>query len=224
MAKIVWMGVGGVALALLVSPWLSEPSSRPAAEPPRESLAPSAAPEPLAPVPFEPTRSPVVVAPPVPGGPSIAPVSEPGAGEAPRPWPRSTQARRKLPEQRQRIVDALRADYSTPLARRDAVLTAFLASGDSQAPWTEQARTALASWRTTIETEVLPVRAEPPRCYAAGCVSHVTFPDAASYEVARQRVAGLALSGVGPHLQLPPEYLPSGEVAVSWAVLPPEPM
>ncbi|QRO00183.1 hypothetical protein JRI60_14750 [Archangium violaceum] len=221
MARIVWMGVGGVALALLVSPWLSQPSSQPAAEPPLERPAPSAELVPLASVLPGPARPPVE-APAVPPGPSAAPVSEPGVGAAPRPWRRSTQARRKLPEQRQRIVDALRADYANPRERRDAVLAAFQSSGDSQSPWTEQAREALVSWRTTIEAEVLPVRAEPPRCFTAGCVSRVTFPDAASYEEARQRVPGLMLTGVGPRLQLPPEYLPSGEVVVSWAVLPPE--
>jgi hypothetical protein len=134
----------------------------------------------------------------------------------------SPRAHRELPEQHLRVVRALRASYATPLGRRDAVLAEFHASGESQAPWTRGARAALDTWRTTIETNVLPVRAEPPRCYAAGCVARVTFPDVASYEEARQRVPGLKLGDVGPHLQLPPEHLSSGQVVVSWAVLPPE--
>jgi hypothetical protein len=133
----------------------------------------------------------------------------------------SPRARRKLPEQHLRVVSALRAGYATPLARRDAVLAELQASGESQEPWTHQARTALDTWRTTIEADVLPVHAEPPRCYAAGCVARVTFPDAASYEEARHRVPGLKLGDVGRHLQLPPEHLPSGEVTVSWTVLSP---
>ncbi|HZI05651.1 MAG TPA: hypothetical protein VEZ71_16595 [Archangium sp.] len=223
MARLVWsMGVGGLGLALLAAAWLSRPVERSGAGPtlagPRvenePALLPSTAPEAL-------LAGVAAAAPPAAPGrealPSVPPsVPEPGA--APRPWHLS---RRELPEQHLRVVSALRADYATPLARRDAVLAGLQASGESREPWTQRARTALDTWRTTIEADVLPVRAEPPRCYAAGCVTRVTFPDAASYEEARQRVPGLKLGDVGRHLQLPPEHLPSGEVAVSWAVLSP---
>ncbi len=147
--------------------------------------------------------------------------SAPASATSAKPWPLSASARRKLPEQHLRVVRALRSSHATPLARRDAVLAELQASGESQEPWTQQARAALDTWRTTIQRDVLPVRAEPPRCYAAGCVARVTFPDPASYEEARYRVPGLKLGDVGRHLQLPAEHLPSGEVVVSWAVLSP---
>ncbi|QRK04428.1 hypothetical protein JQX13_29720 [Archangium violaceum] len=226
MARIVWsMGVGGLVLALLLALWLDRPLESPDAGPPLAELAESApradppapaaprAPPPTAPLPREPLA---VVSPPPAGEPLPMP------GTAAAPWPLSPRARRKLPEQRLEIVRALRGDYATPLERRDAVLAQFQASGVSQEAWTHQARTALETWRTTLEAEVLPVRAGPTDCYAAGCVTHVTFPDAASYEEARRRVPGLKLGDVGPHMQLPPEHLPSGEVVVPWAVLSPE--
>ncbi|WNG35026.1 hypothetical protein F0U61_16240 [Archangium violaceum] len=227
MARIVWsMGVGGLVLALLLALWLDRPLEPLQARPPSAELAessPRAAPSHPAPTaseappPAAPPREPPVA---VSTPPSGEPLPMPGLAAA--PWPLSPRARRKLPEQRLNIVRALRGDYATPLERRDAVLAQFHASGESQEAWTQQARKALETWRTTLEAEVLPVRAEPPRCYAAGCVTHVTFPDAASYEEARRRVPGLKLGDVGPHMQLPAEHLPSGEVVVPWAVLSPE--
>ncbi|HEX5749665.1 MAG TPA: hypothetical protein VFZ09_25770 [Archangium sp.] len=218
------MGIGGLVLALLAAAWLSRPVELPRASPPlagAEALgarAPSPAPAPEA----VPAAAAEPLAPPT-GVSALAPSQSapvvPGA--APRPWPVSPRAHRTLPEQHLRVVRALRAGYATPLARRDAVLAELHASGESQEPWTRGARVALDTWRTTIEANVLPVQAEPPRCYAAGCVARVTFPDAASHEEARQRVPGLKLGDVGRHLQLPPEHLPSGEVVVSWAVLSP---
>ncbi|OJH41643.1 hypothetical protein [Cystobacter ferrugineus] len=228
MSRIVWsVGVGGLALALLAAPWLSQPGDSAAAGPvATEPHAESA----VAPPTATPPPSPQAADLPPPHPDSVAssavhassPLLQPDTSRSARRWPLTSRSLHKLPEQRQRIVSALRGRYATPLERRDAVLAAFESSGESQAEWTKQGREALATWRSSIEEQVLPIRAEPPRCYAAGCVTRVTFPDPASYEEARQRVPMLELTGVGPHMQLPPEYLPSGEVSVSWAVLPPE--
>lgn len=223
MSRLVWgLGVGGLAAAILASSWLSRPVAVPREEvppppsverPSGSSAGPSSGPREEATVP---PHHPDAVT-------SSAPVPFPGGtGRSGRRWTALSRSVSRLPEQRQRIVSALRGHYDTPLQRRDAVLAAFESSGESQAAWTEQARAALGTWRATLENEVLPLRAEPPRCYAAGCVTRVTFPDALSYEDARRRVPELELTGVGAHLQLPPEHLPSGEVTVSWAVLPPE--
>ncbi|WNG21400.1 hypothetical protein [Cystobacter fuscus] len=228
MSRIVWsVGVGGLALALLAAPWLSQPGDGVTAVP----VAAEPLPEPMAsPSQVAPPPPPQAADLPPPHPESVAasalhsssPLLPPETSRSARRWPLTSRSLHKLPEQRQRIVSALRGRYATPLERRDAVLAAFESSGGSQAEWTKQGREALATWRSRIEEQVLPIRAESPRCYAAGCVTRVTFPDAASYEEARQRVPRLELSGVGPHMQLPPEYLPSGEVSVSWAVLPPE--
>jgi hypothetical protein len=226
-SRIVWsMGVGGLALALLAAPWLSRPEDSIAVSEalPEHAVAsptttPSAPPSPPRPADLPPPHPESVTSSAVH---TSSPLLPPETGRAARRWPLTSRSLHKLPEQRQHIVSALRGRYATPLERRDAVLAAFESSGDSQAEWTKQGREALASWRASIEEQVLPIRAESPRCYAAGCVTRVTFPDAASYEEARQRVPRLELAGVGPHMQLPPEHLPSGEVTVSWAVLPPE--
>ena len=219
MARIVWMAGGVLGLALVASPWLSTPGASPAT-PPETREAPA---EPAPPVKSAPVAARRAALPErMMTAPFLATPTPVPAGEEPpdvRPW---RVARRGLSEPRRRVVSALRADYTTPLARRDAVLAALRHSGEAEAAWSPGARTALATWRTTLEAQVLPVRAEPPRCYAAGCLTHVTFPDAASYEAARQLVPGLSLPGAVAHLQLPAETLASGEVRVVWAVLPPE--
>ncbi|MFP2932624.1 hypothetical protein ACLESO_47255, partial [Pyxidicoccus sp. 3LG] len=156
--------------------------------------------------------------------PSVLPV-----GSIPLPTPplvpvEATQARarRKLPETRLRVVKALRGAHATPDARREAVLAELTASGDSGEPWTADARSALDAWRTRVGEDVLPVRAEPPRCYSAGCVARVTFPDAASFDAAFERTSELKLDTASARLQLPPERLASGEVVASWVVLRPD--
>lgn len=224
MSRRVWgLGVGGLALALLTAPWLGSPGDEvaPALEPVASvSVTPS-------PPVHEDAPRPAALPPRAPPHPDAVASTPPSFGSegsrATRRWPAQSRASHRLSEPRQRIVNALRARQDTPLRRRDAVLAALADSGASPAEWTERGNAALDAWRATIAREVLPVRAEPARCYAAGCVTRVTFPDALSYEEARQRIPELELSGVGPHMQLPPEHLPSGEVTVSWAVLPPEP-
>ncbi|NPC82290.1 hypothetical protein HPC49_29235 [Pyxidicoccus fallax] len=119
-------------------------------------------------------------------------------------------------------MKALRGEHATPEQRRDAVLAELAATGDSSEPWTADARAALETWRSRVDEEVLPVRAEPARCFAAGCVARVTFPDAHSFEASFQRTASLRLGAAGSHLQLPPERMPSGEVVASWVVLRPD--
>jgi hypothetical protein len=121
-----------------------------------------------------------------------------------------------------RLVRALRGNHATPDARREAVLAELAASGGSREPWTQDALSALDTWRTRISEEVLPVSAGPSRCFAAGCVARITFPDAASFEEAFQRTPGLRLGTASAHLQLPPERLPSGEVVAAWVVLRPD--
>jgi hypothetical protein len=231
MSKLVWSVCGGgVLAAFALTAWLRRPVELPSEAPfptasvtvedaPREVLpgaASAASPRPAqakapSPAPAAPAHAP----PPSPAPP-------PGA-VARRPPPVREEGTRAT-QLRGRIAQALRGDHPTPVARRDAVLGEFFASGESQEPWTQEARAALERWRETIATSVLPVRLEPMGCYSAGCLARVRFPDAASYEEAHQRVAGLQLGEVGPHMQLPPEHLPSGEVAVSWAVLRPEPL
>nr|WP_225937340.1 hypothetical protein [Myxococcus sp. RHSTA-1-4] len=168
------------------------------------------------PLPAEATAGPIPT-PPEPGTIAAAPPEAAPPSDA-----LPARARRKPSETRLRVVKALRGEHATPEARRGAVLAELAATGGSSEPWTEDARAALDTWRTRVEEEVLPVRAEPARCFAAGCVARVTFPDAASFEASFQRTAALRLGTAGAHLQLPPERLPSGEVVTSWVVLRPD--
>ncbi|MFY2559636.1 hypothetical protein ACN469_18520 [Corallococcus terminator] len=220
MNRLIWSaGVAGLALAGITSVLLRRPvepsftEASPATEsarapriaeegpPPRPALRVSA---------IEPTR------PPETDTPSALDTS----GLEPAP---SVRARRPPSEPRLRVVQALRGAAPEPAARREAVLASLVASGESQAPWTRQAREALDLWRQQVTTSVLPVQSpEAPRCFAAGCVSRVTFPDAASFEAAFRLTPELRLPGGSAHLQLPAEHLPSGEVSAAWVVLPPD--
>ncbi|NBD10077.1 hypothetical protein [Corallococcus silvisoli] len=132
------------------------------------------------------------------------------------------RARRVLPDTRLRLVAALRADHPSAQARRDAVLAELTASGVSTEPWTRGARAALDAWQARIHQDVRTLQAEPARCYAAGCLTRVTFPDEASFRDAWARTSELTPSADSAHLQLPPEHLPSGEVRVPWLVLRPD--
>lgn len=230
MSRIVWsVGGTGVLLSCLAVAWLQRPL-----EPLPDARAPS--PVVLPPTPVEPVAPPVALArvpetPPVAAEPEREPEPEPAAEaflEAalkvqgpPQPELRD-RARRALPETRLRLVKALRADHASPQARRDAVLAELLASGDSVEPWTRDAHAALDTWHERLPPEARPVQTEPARCYAAGCVSHVTFPDEASFRAAWERASSLAPSAHGAHLQLPPERLASGGVRVPWLVLRPD--
>lgn len=224
----IWkLGVGALALACAVALWLQRPLEPSAPAEAEEPVAPAAAvhagqpaqasaqarsrsvPRPVAAQPLAPPQGEALPPPPMPAAP-VGPASYEPAD---------------LAEQlRLRLVRALRARHPTPLARREAVLAELRASGESQEPWTQPARAALEHMRARMEAEVLPFQAEPAGCYAAGCALRVTFPDSQSFAEAQRRVPTLSPGGgVGPHMQLPPEPLPSGEVVGFWLVLRPQP-
>ncbi|GHG80319.1 hypothetical protein GCM10012319_33180 [Comamonas sp. KCTC 72670] len=119
------------------------------------------------------------------------------------------------------MVKALRTKHPNPGARREAVLAELMATGESHEPWTAHARDPLARWQAQVESDVLPVTAAPARCFAAGCVTRVTFPDDASFQEAFRRTADLQLGEGSAHMQLPPEHRASGEVVAAWLVLRP---
>ncbi|GEL72225.1 hypothetical protein [Myxococcus virescens] len=215
MSRLIWsMGFTGLALACAVAAWLDRPVALPsqAAEPEvSTSLAQAPTPRP---------RS-VTPPPSTPVAPALADsrlITRPTSASDTE---RSARSRRTPPAQRLRLVTALRGAYSSPEARRDAVLAELTASGESHEPWTAQARAALAKWHAQVEADVLPVQAEPPRCFAAGCVARVTFPDSDSFQESFRRTADLRLGEDTTHMQLPPERRASGEVVAAWLVLRP---
>ncbi|MGE6760185.1 hypothetical protein ACQKGO_19375 [Corallococcus interemptor] len=222
MSRIVWsVGGTGIVLSCLAVAWLHRPLEAPAelvsvpvsAPPTVSQRAPVPPPRAeAAPV----TQEPETILSPEAFFDSVLKTKGP-----PQPELRDRE-RRVLPDTRVRLVRALRADHPTPQARRDAVLAELTASGDSAEPWTEDARAALETWHARINQDVRRVPADPPHCYAAGCVTRVTFPDEASFRDAWERTSRLSPSAHGAHLQLPPEHLPSGEVRVPWLVLRPD--
>ncbi|ABF90755.1 conserved hypothetical protein [Myxococcus xanthus DK 1622] len=214
-SRLIWsMGFAGLALACAVANWLHRPVELPyqAAEPEASTplaQAPTPRPRSVAPGPSTPVA---------PAQPDARPITRPtSASEAER----SARSRRTPPAQRLRLVTALRGTHPSPEARRDAVLAELTASGESHEPWTAQARAALAKWHAQVEADVLPVQAEPPRCFAAGCVARVTFPDSDSFQESFRRTADLRLGEGTTHMQLPPERRASGEVVAAWLVLRP---
>ncbi|ATB50877.1 hypothetical protein [Corallococcus macrosporus] len=215
MSRLIWsMGFMGLALACALASWLHRPVELP---PRAEEAAP---PEPhvqaLTPRPIPVTPRPSKPA--LQAQPEVRPgVALTSGPDAERP----ARSRRTPPAQRLRLVTALRGTYTAPDDRRDAVLAELTASGESHAPWTEQARAALAQWHAQVEADVLPVQAEPPRCFAAGCVARVTFPDGDSFQESFRRTADLQLGEGTTHMQLPPERRASGEVVAAWLVLRP---
>ncbi|WP_375754993.1 hypothetical protein [Corallococcus exercitus] len=229
MNRIVWsVGGTGVVLSCLAVAWLHRPLDLQAEPVPAPPGVPQLAPAPLPrvealPPPLTPVREPA----PTLSEPLASPSPEAFLEAAlkvkgpPQPELRD-RARRVLPDTRVRLVRALRADHPDPGARRDAVLAELTASGDSAEPWTQDARAALDAWHARIAQDVQPIQAEPPHCYAAGCVTRVTFPDEASFRDAWERASRLTPSAHSAHLQLPPERLPSGEVRVPWLVLRPD--
>lgn len=217
MSRLIWsMGFAGLALACFVATWLHRPVELPSRAPESEASAPLTQ---------APTPRPIPIAPP-PSAPvapwaiseDSRPIVEPTlAFDAERP----ARSRRTPPATRLPLVMALRGAYPSPEARGEAVLAALTATGPSHEPWTKQARAALATWHAQVEADVLPVQAEPPRCFAAGCVARVTFPDGDSFQESFRRTADLRLGDGTTHMQLPPERRSSGEVVATWLVLRP---
>ena len=215
MSRLIWsMGFAGLALACAVASWLHRPVELPPRPPEPEASAPLTRIPTPRPIPVAPRPS----APAPQAKPDSHPIVEPTLAPAAA---RSARSRRTPPAERLPLVKALRGTYPAPEARRDAVLAELTASGASHEPWTEQARVALAKWHAQVEANVLPVQAEPPQCFAAGCVARVTFPDGDSFLESFRRTADLQLGEGTTHMQLPPERQPSGEVVAAWLVLRP---
>ncbi|MFY1827454.1 hypothetical protein ACN47A_16150 [Myxococcus fulvus] len=227
MKRLIWsVGVVGLALACVASALLRHPDLSRPVEPQDFHVEPARREEPSAVAP-----GPTVLSrtPPPPSAPTQAPLPdepEPLELEAPgldQPLSApSIRARRPLSESRKLLVQALRGAPAEPKARRDAVLASLESTGVSQEPWTTGAREALDAWRQRMATSVQPVEAEPPRCFAAGCVTRVTFPDAATHDAAFRLTPELRLPGNAAHLQLPAEHLASGQVLATWVVLRPD--
>ncbi|WP_426744633.1 hypothetical protein VZQ01_23675 [Myxococcus faecalis] len=226
MKRIIWsVGVAGLALACVASALLRLPDlPTPPVEPQDFHVEPARREEPVvaAPQPMAPSRPPssAPTQPPLPDEPEPLEFESPDLEQLP-PAP-SVRARRPLSESRKLLVQALRKAPADPKARRDAVLASLESTGASQEPWTAGAREALDTWRQRMATSIQPVEAEPPRCFAAGCVTRVTFPDAATHDAAFRLTPELRLPGNAAHLQLPAEHLASGQVLATWVVLRPD--
>ncbi|MCP3059191.1 hypothetical protein LXT21_10445 [Myxococcus sp. K38C18041901] len=227
MKRLIWsVGVVGLALACVASALLRHPDLSTPVEPQDFHVEPTRRVERAAVAPRPPALTHTQPPPSAPPQPPLPDEPEPLEFEAPsleqtQAAP-SVRARRPLSESRKLLVQALRGAPAEPNARRSAVLASLESTGVSQEPWTAGAREALDAWRQRMTTSIQPVEAEPPRCFAAGCVTRVTFPDAATHDAAFRLTPELRLPGNAAHLQLPAEHLASGQVLATWVVLRPD--
>jgi hypothetical protein len=121
------------------------------------------------------------------------------------------------------IIDAIRSDKLRGEQKRTAMVEAIRSSGESDEPWTAEAEDAFDSWTSSMPRELRgKIVLSEPRCYAAGCITDVTFPDAESHRLAARTFRSLteADAGHGGRVQTPPE--PQGSrLVTSWIMLRP---
>ncbi|XYH97179.1 hypothetical protein ACMHYB_56995 [Sorangium sp. So ce1128] len=149
-------------------------------------------------------------------------VEEPEGAEEPEGDgdPRSEAEKLRWP-----IIQAIRGEHASPVARREAMLEALEDSGEDREAWTTAAPEIFASWRRAMPDDAGAVLdPEASRCFRAGCEVDVRFPDEAAYERAAAVLRHLKedVPGHGGRVQTPPERLPSGEVQATWILLRPE--
>ncbi|WP_148314505.1 hypothetical protein [Sorangium cellulosum] len=134
--------------------------------------------------------------------------------------PRSEAERLRRP-----IIQAIRGEHPSPVARREAMLKALEGSGEDRGRWTTAAPEIFAFWQRAMPDDAGAVLdPEASRCFRAGCEVDVRFADEAAYERAAAVLRHLKedVPGHGGRVQTPPERLPSGEVQATWILLRPE--
>ncbi|WP_437590341.1 hypothetical protein [Sorangium sp. So ce1000] len=146
----------------------------------------------------------------------LQPAEEPeGDGD-----PRSEAEKLRWP-----IIQAIRGEHSSPVARREAMLKALEDSGEDRGRWTTAAPEIFAFWQRAMPDDAgALLDPEASRCFRAGCEVDVRFADEAAYERAAAVLRHLKedVPGHGGRAQTPPERLPSGEVQATWILLRPE--
>ena len=181
----------------------------------QQRAVPSAAPS-FSTVPHVLTSSPVPIA-----APSAIASSEDRAEELPEEahsgFERAQLAR--LP-----VIMAIRGNYESARERYDAVREALARSGPTNEAWVASAPDVFESWNRALGALGPGIEASSLSCFVAGCETHLTFPDMASYERTASAFRSIPESDAkhGGRIQTPPIPLPDGTVQAAWLMLRPD--
>jgi hypothetical protein len=130
-----------------------------------------------------------------------------------------------LAELRRPVISAIRGDFPTPGARREAMRTALEGTGPTEEPWAAQASKVFDGWRDALPMkQSANTKFSDLRCYRAGCVVTVRFNDRETYEAAAKAFRGLAGEDArhGGRIQSPPDVEAGGQVTALWMMLRPD--
>jgi hypothetical protein len=150
--------------------------------------------------------------------------------EVPRPKAVRAEPRAELPRQpetrvvsadlaelRRPVISAIRGDFPTPGARREAMRTALEGTGPTEEPWAAEASKVFDDWRDALPMkQSANTKFSDLRCYRAGCVVTVRFNDRETYEAAAKAFRGIAGEDArhGGRIQSPPDVEAGGHGAV----------
>jgi len=130
-----------------------------------------------------------------------------------------------LAELRRPVISAIRGNFSTPAARREAMRAAMEGTGPTQEPWAAQASEVFDDWRDALSMkQSANTKFSDLRCYRAGCLVTVRFNDRETYEAAAKAFRGLAGEDTrhGGRIQSPPDIEAGGQVTALWMMLRPD--
>jgi len=135
--------------------------------------------------------------------------------------------REKALELRKPVITAIRAAHQDPAAKAAAMVKAIETTGPSVETWTSEAGQVFRKWTDAMPPDLTgKLRLGEPKCFNAGCLVEVRFPD-----LATERVASAAMRSMvepaqahGGRVQTPPRAAAGGEaVTTTWIMLRPVP-
>lgn len=139
------------------------------------------------------------------------------------------EAEGETPEQRSRrwvlpVLEAIRNPALDPEERRLRMLAALRASGESDEPWTQTSRQIFTGWERALPQAVeLKMELEKSKCFQAGCVVPVVFPNREAAELAAREFRKLSVEEAahGGRVQTPADFVEEGKLEASWIFLRP---
>jgi hypothetical protein len=154
---------------------------------------------------------------------------------APSALPAAVESAEQLPEHahsgferaqlaRLPVIMAIRGNYESARERYDAVREALARSGPTNESWVASAPAVFESWNRALGALGPGIEASSVSCFVAGCETHFTFPDMASYERTANAFRSIPESAAkhGGRVQTPPIPLPDGTVQAAWLMLRPD--
>jgi len=160
--------------------------------------------------------------------PSAAPpalaVPELPEGQAEEPSEEAHSGLERAKLARLPVIMAIRGDYKSARERYDAVREALALSGPTNEPWVASAPAVFEGWNRALGALGPGIDRSSLSCFVAGCETHLTFPDMASYERTASAFRSIQDSDAqhGGRVQTPPIPLPDGTVQAAWLMLRPD--